>query len=754
MRTILKYTYILAVSFMIMALHSCSERDIANEEATSLKDGYISFVLYHTTAEKNGIETSTRATINGQDQLNENYIDNATIFIYNDTTQAAVKTIQGQSVSIQNDGSYVARTRITDDLKTALSNGGYAYIIANPTGNFNEGMTLAEVKNSIVSSDFTANSSGIQDKFTMSGGENISWNNNAASSTVPLYRCATKVVVYSNIKESVDEISNSSTVTYTPNLGSMTISLLNGVNRGMIDANYTAADVDYFNKEETLQQTDLSKTYAGIEYKYSHIPFYSYPTSWKEVDPKETVVEICIPWTVKGENRYMNTYYQLSINSQNRKIERNRQYTIYLNINNIGSTNKETPVKLNPSSFTILPWGTVDVGAGSTTDENVSGEFHKYQYLTVDPKSIILNNQTSTIIKYTSSSALDKTNTKVTQVDYYTYETSGTPRSNILTNAADLAKYKIDITSDKELTFTHEFDGTYTYQNIHLQVTNNEGLTETVIMTQYPSLYISTEDGGNVFIDGYFARVENATMSGAAKNSDGTYYGKNTTNYNKYPATKDNYAITPYGYLFASLGNLAQTQITNVYVTAFNSENGYYTTGGETYYYKIGDPRVSAGWNSSSIIKYLSKSTSNTSWTSSNCANLMIASTANSYRSVIAPAFKVSSAWGQCSEDGVTFSNAQKRAATYQENGYAAGRWRLPTEAEIMFVAYMQSQGNIPTLFIDGANYWASSGRYYNSGNFYDPSNGVQCYVRTVYDTWYWGGTKCPTGTYTIKTTK
>ena len=751
MRTIFKYTYILTVSFMIMALHSCSERDIANEEATSLKDGYISFVLYHTTAEKNGIETTTRATIDGQDQLNENYIDNATIFIYKDTTQAALQTIQGQSVSIQNDGSYIARTRITDDLKTALSNGGYAYIVANPTGNFNEGMTLAEVKNSIVSSDFTANNSGIQDKFTMSGGENISWNNNAAYSTVPLYRCAAKVVIYSNIKESVDEISNSSTITYTPNLGSMTISLLNGVNKGMIDANYTAADADYFNKQETLQQTDLSKTYAGIEYNYSHIPFYSYPTSWKEVDPKETVVEICIPWTVKGENRYMNTYYQLSINSQNRKIERNRQYTIYLNINNIGSPNKETPVKLSPSSFTILPWGTVDVGAGSKTDENVSGEFHKYQYLTVDPKSVILNNQTSTIIKYTSSSALDKTNTKVTQVDYYTYETSGTPRSNVLTNANDLAQYKIDITSDKELTFTHEFDGTYTYQNIHLQVTNNEGLTETVIITQYPSLYISTEDGGNAFIDGYFARVANATMSGAAKNSDGTYYSNNTKYYS---SSKDNYVTTPYGYLFASLGNLAQTQITNVFVTAFNSENGYYTTGGETYYYKIGDPRVSAGWTNSSITGYLSSSSYATPWNSTDCANLKIASTSYSYRSVIAPSFKVSSAWGQCSQDGVTFSNAQKRAATYQENGYAAGRWRLPTEAEIMFVAYMQSQGNIPTLFIDGANYWASSGRYYNRGNFYKANSNFQCYVRTVYDTWYWGGTKCPIGTYTIKTTK
>jgi hypothetical protein len=43
-----QYTYILAMSFIIMALYSCSEKDLTNEEVTSLKDGYISFVLYHT----------------------------------------------------------------------------------------------------------------------------------------------------------------------------------------------------------------------------------------------------------------------------------------------------------------------------------------------------------------------------------------------------------------------------------------------------------------------------------------------------------------------------------------------------------------------------------------------------------------------------------------------------------------------------------------------------------------------------------
>ena len=61
MRTILKYTYILAMSFIMMTLYSCSEKDIANEGESTLKDGYISFVLYHTTAEKNGIETSSHS---------------------------------------------------------------------------------------------------------------------------------------------------------------------------------------------------------------------------------------------------------------------------------------------------------------------------------------------------------------------------------------------------------------------------------------------------------------------------------------------------------------------------------------------------------------------------------------------------------------------------------------------------------------------------------------------------------------------
>jgi hypothetical protein len=761
MRTILKYIYILSMSFVMMTLFSCADRDLTNDEESVLKDGYISFVLYRTTAANTGIGASTRATINGQEQLNENYIDNATIFLYNDTTDAAVLTIQGQSVYTAN-GYYIVRTRITDELKNALSDGGYAYIVANPTGNFTDGMTLEEVKNTVISSDFTANSSGIQDKFTMSGGGEIEWDSNAAYSTVPLYRCAAKVVVYSNIRESVDETSNNSTVTYTPNLSSMTISLLNGVNKGKIGAGYTPADADYFNQQKTLQKTDSIIKYAGIEYPYTHIPFYSYPSSWKEVDPKETVVEICIPWTVKGENRYINTYYQLSINTQGRKLERNRQYSIYLNINNIGSTNKETPVKLSPASFTILPWGTVDVGAGSKTDENVSGEFHKYQYLTVDPKSITLNNQTSTTIKYTSSSALDKTNTKVTQVFYYTYNSTGNPISNTLISESELKDYKVDITSDKELTFTHPFDDTYTYQNIQLQVTNNEGLTETVVINQYPALYISTEEGGNVFVDGYFSRVENATMQGAYQRDDGNYYSGSREQYDPYSSTyyyikREDYVQTPYDNLFSSLGNLAQTKITNVFVTAFNSENGHYTTGGKIYYYKIGDPRISSNWSSSDLepwlYSYIDNNVYTNGWSSSDCTNLKIASNAYSYRSVIAPSFKVSSAWGQCGDTGITFSEAQKRAATYQENGYAAGRWRLPTEAEIMFVVAMQNKGNIPTLFVDGASYWASSGRYYYKGTFYDGYN-TQCYVRCVYDTWYWGSEKCPTGTYTIKTTK
>ena len=94
--------------------------------------------------------------------------------------------------------------------------------------------------------------------------------------------------------------------------------------------------------------------------------------------------------------------------------------------------------------------------------------------------------------------------------------------------------------------------------------------------------------------------------------------------------------------------------------------------------------------------------------------------------------------------ESITFENAVKRGATYQEAGYPAGRWRLPTEAEMAFIVARQREGIIPTLYATNSSYWSGSGRELAiSGttlNFTNPSGDNTTHsMRFVYDLWYWG---------------
>jgi len=102
----------------------------------------------------------------------------------------------------------------------------------------------------------------------------------------------------------------------------------------------------------------------------------------------------------------------------------------------------------------------------------------------------------------------------------------------------------------------------------------------------------------------------------------------------------------------------------------------------------------------------------------------------------------------------LAYKYAATRCAAYQESGYPAGRWRLPTKAEIMFMIQLSAKNKIPQLFTPGAistgGYWCSSGVVFPVSNtniqYYDinstqvrNNNGGNHYTRCVYDTWYWG---------------
>ena len=110
----------------------------------------------------------------------------------------------------------------------------------------------------------------------------------------------------------------------------------------------------------------------------------------------------------------------------------------------------------------------------------------------------------------------------------------------------------------------------------------------------------------------------------------------------------------------------------------------------------------------------------------------------------IAPDILVTSAWGRCNPNSITFEQAQKRCATYQEAGYPAGRWRLPTIAEISYIYTLQELGVINNLFAPNhsGGYWSSEGhpmRFYNGNPSLRTTYTGLDPVRCVYDLWYWG---------------
>ncbi|MDE5793348.1 MAG: hypothetical protein K2I08_01350 [Muribaculaceae bacterium] len=84
----------------------------------------------------------------------------------------------------------------------------------------------------------------------------------------------------------------------------------------------------------------------------------------------------------------------------------------------------------------------------------------------------------------------------------------------------------------------------------------------------------------------------------------------------------------------------------------------------------------------------------------------------------------------------------RKRCATYQERGYPAGRWRLPTKAELEYIVSLTTSGKLPELFNYGGNYWTAHGLYHlmtgaDAGKI-EPATAITGFVRPVYDEEYW----------------
>jgi hypothetical protein len=358
------------------------------------------------------------------------------------------------------------------------------------------------------------------------------------------------------------------------------------------------------------------------------------------------------------------------------------------------------------------------------------------------------------------------------------------------TNAArDRNQYKLEVVG-KFVKFTHPLANIFSRREIKLTIVNEEGRSAEVTITQRPAIEIIKHATKNGFLDGRFQIGEPevcdqyGNLIGKGHQTThitaGYYYQSNVV---WSSSTSPTYgAKSWYGSLYSGGSTSVSSNhyfTTEVSISAFTDGNNKYqyrigeSTTGTLYEkeYRLGDPRVSAesaGYTASTFVlpnylvtdsKHRTPNASAEHGYDENNATaeyaewmeplkILIASQNDDDQNVIAPRFLVSSSMNITSAVDWNTSGGRgivQRCAMYQENGYPAGRWRLPTEAEFAFMMKLQGEGNLPMLFAD-CNYRMANGDAIRVNSSHrtpfivqNPSNSANVYIRMVYDLWYWG---------------
>lgn len=702
-------------------------------------EGYLTLRL-------NNMGLVTRAVVEaGEDNLNENKIQTVDCFFYPEgkTNEAAV--FSAIKLDVNQNGTAEIRLKLPVEKKSVLFGSGStcrAYVIANrPEATAIGAQTdVNSLKGlSIVADGFTTNTDGgVQKSFVMDGSAvvTLAANGKSATGDVPLYRAASKIRLNVSVK---DKVVDDSGAEWTSHPEKMFILIQNGVKKANIDVAtvpYAVTEADYFSFDDENNPRLLTPVSGGASNLYSHVPFYSYTSTWaSSFDNHSPMIKVVIPWQKRGETSFQRCYYKLPVNETGMKLDRNTYYKINLSVGMLGSFVPETAIELNPS-YIILDWGTGEVKA----------EMQDLRYLTVGFSKLVMENQNTVSIPYASSHDCEIVNVTVTHPNLTTEISTTETLINNQTNAGGVyyddkdnsRPYTFEL-SKNSITFTHNLknrSGDYDQSNFDytpygitftIRHKDNHNYSEQVSITQYPMMYIeaflnSDYRGQGLYNNAYngFVMVNN----GQSIATDYTYYVPHT--------------------LGSVVGLTGGNQNPNMYVITTTALQG-------TTSYTIGDPRSNAVDNLRPTLYdtygYSNWSVNASSLYGGYSRNLTYYYPAEENQrtvNMIAPKFRIASSYGVTK--AIVRENAKARCASYQEDGFPAGRWRVPTTAEVRYIIDLSAQGKIPRLF--GAEtgrypYWSANGLVYVEGNYVsvssNPSSGITAHVRCVYDEWYWG---------------
>ena len=716
---------------------------------------------------------TSRATIAGVDDYNENTINRLDCFIYTEGStfeNEAVFYKHIENVEINTSGT-ITLNLTNENLETIFGKFNQEtrqypkskcliYLIANlpnlPNDNELTGEeSIAELKSMPIEANFLT--SFPQTEFVMdSKGDDVvslvvnDDNSCDLTANVTLYRAASKVAL--NITEVVESVQVGED-TYYSQPGSMEVYMHYGVSKTHIDngfdPSYTIEDEDYFSfsAESAVGYNilhDLDNKVVGYEQER---PFYSYPTDWSGSDDnKEVYLTLVVQWQKNDETNFHNCYYQIPVNTLGKQLLRNSFYKINLSVGILGSFEANTAVTVYPS-YTVL-----DIEDWNDVENSVTME--RYRYLMVQETNHTLRNVEDLLIPYVTSHEC-----KIVVNKFEKYDVSGIDAGGVWKNSSK--SYTLELDENNNIYFFNELDNSYESATFDftpyrltftIQHDDDNNYSEKVTILQYPAIY------ADAFTNSDYKKDDNSK-------NDNSHHGYMFVNGYNTDGSDDYNGLVSQDY-FCSAPGLSNTNASpNMYVFTITSVQGLD--------YVIGDPRTNEIDTKlrDAKRKYRNESSTATAWQQAPALYEGAQNRGLKYyyptdvdytsrntmensrtRNMIAPKFRIASAYavlhitGNNAGAAKEIDGMRKRCASYQEDGYPAGRWRLPTEAEFKFILSQVNKdpATLPQMYIKGNSYWCAHGvgTVQTDGSVsmnYITQSTTGYSTRCVYDEWYWG---------------
>lgn len=688
---------------------------------------------------------ATRADGDAVTELNENLISSVQCFFSNDGENilfsARKENLNDSDGTVDNLNLEISSADLAN-----LNSTCHVFAVVNCAElSIPEDKTIATLKSSteiaLSKSDNTT-----QTSFVMVGAaNNLIKADNKLSGTVKVKRVAAKVNVILKVDESIEVKNGDQTETWVPYFNAdgdedskISLTFSGKAKTVLADADIVAETQNpSFNSTDDFDVTatafDGLVTPADNVYTVTmQVPFYTYPMSWEG----QNNITLRLPWKQVAADgttvvRYATYEYQIPVQYENKKLLSNNEYELTVNVGILG--NLGTTV-LTPS-YQVANWGTGEINA----------ELSRPKYLVVEKNLYVMNNETSLKIPFHSSDVCTISSSSCVQNHLTNSEDNpDDPTHNLSADGSTNRLYSINIEGENIVVKhglnnnlydeTNDSNGVFDFTpyefTLTIQHNGDSSFSETITIIQYPAVHGELQENSGSSSRGY-----------AFVNS-----------YNDDP-------VSGVEGFCSVMGSASGSGVNSPYMTIVSVSSLQGTD------YVIGDPRVVSHEDSDLNYKDTSSpgkynwATAKALYNGTSNRKLMYYLPAQSpdtfsdettplhpTYNMVAPKFRICSGYSAIdgNYDRRRYLDYMKgRCASYQEDGYPAGRWRLPTQAELELINTLCERGLLPDLFADQP-YWTAHGcGQYTSGDFHmihtNDRGSTSVSVRCVYDDWYWG---------------